>query len=79
MFVSLQTDLIVKRFGISYATSGKLGIIPYGCAILSLIIWSLLIKKYPSKRRNIFISMPTLVLIAHIMLFFIPNTTDPHV
>jgi MFS-type transporter involved in bile tolerance (Atg22 family) len=74
VFISFQTDFIIKRFNIDYVTAGQIGMIPYSTAVASILIWGNLIKRFPHKRRVFMICLALIAELVYTTLFLLPNT-----
>ena len=76
-FLDNLTDLMVKRFNIPYTISGGLTMLPCGLSPVCSMIWFWFIKKYPSKRRLIFVLIALQSVLLHLILLLVPNSEEP--
>jgi fucose permease len=71
-FLDNINDLFVKCFRLSYPHAGILLIIPFfGVAVLSLPV-SILLGKWPTIRRSLYVTSSGLYLIGQVCLYLLP-------
>lgn len=71
-FMDNLNDLLVKRFSIPYTDAGALLITPYSGLTLFSIIFSVLISKRPSIRRNTYLISTLLYALGQVLLYLLP-------
>ena len=67
--------MIQRRFGVEYSQTGVYLCIPFVAAIMSTIIFGLLLKRFT--RRKLALMSGVIGLSSHAVIYMLPNTTTP--
>lgn len=79
-FLDNCNDLLIKRFGMLHSVAGGLLMIPNGLLPFLSIFWSnVLIKRYPHKRRLLFLLITILSVLCHLIILLMHNTDHSEV
>lgn len=76
-FLNNLNDLIVRRFAISYADTGKLLIIPFGALSIFSVIVGKVFTQNSKIRRKSFLFSTSLYFVMMAALYFVPNQESP--
>lgn len=70
-------ELLVARFGISYTDAGKLLLIHFTLLPFISALFAYFLRKKPSIRRMSIVVSSLLYVIAHLVVYFLPNSPEP--